>query len=185
MDQLERRQACELRVMGSTKAPKLGGYAAVFNSPSQDLGGFVEVIRPGSFKRTLAGDSKQDPLALVEHMPHLVLGRRSAGTLRLSEDGKGLAFEIDIPDITAARDLMVSVERGDIKGASFGFRTVKDGESWNFRSQPVTREITDLDLVEITVTANPAYLDTSVNRRALLYQTAPRLAAATRFLRTL
>src|SRR3954471_8185749 len=122
---IERRVAIELRAGGDAKSPRLAGHAAVFNSPSQDLGGFTEIVLPGAFKRTLSTD--RDPLALVQHMPQLVLGRRSAGTLRLTQDDKGLAFEIDVPDTTTARDLLVSVERGDVRGASFAFSTPAGG----------------------------------------------------------
>jgi HK97 family phage prohead protease len=137
----------------------------VFDSPSQDLGGFTEIIRPGAFKRTLAANDS-DPLALVHHMPHLVLGRTSAGTLRLSEDARGLAFEVDLPETQAARDLLVSVERGDIRGASFAFTVPSGGDHWEQRGGQVTRELRDVDLYEITITPSPAYLDTSVARRS-------------------
>src|SRR5262245_3958547 len=127
---MERRTALELRAAGSASSRRLVGYASVFDSPSEDLGGFVEFVRSGAFKRSLA-DGKADPLALVHHLPHLVLGRRSAGTLRLQEDAKGLAFEIDMPDTATARDLMVSVERGDVNGASFAFTVALNGDKWN------------------------------------------------------
>ena len=181
---IERRMSIELRAEGSKGSPKLAGYAAVFNSPSQDLGGFTEIVKPGAFTRTLKGG--RDPLALVQHMPQLVLGRRSAGTLRLQEDQRGLAFEIDVPDTTAARDLLVSVERGDVKGASFAFSTPKGGDRWDVRGDKAVRELTDVELHEITITAQPAYLDTTVARRNyhLQFAPTPRLRSLRRFLET-
>src|SRR5689334_491651 len=118
---VERRVAIELRAGGDAKSPRLVGHAAVYNSPSQDLGGFIEIVRPGAFTRTLK--SERDPIALVQHMPHMVLGRRSAGTLKLQEDARGLAFDITMPPTQAATDLIVSVQRGDVRGASFAFST--------------------------------------------------------------
>jgi len=181
---IERRSAIELRAVGDAKSPRLVGYAAIFNSPSQDLGGFTEIVLPGAFTRTLKTD--RDPLALVQHMPQLVLGRRSAGTLKLTEDSKGLAFEIDVPDTTAARDLLVSVERGDVRGASFAFTTPAGGDRWEVRGDKVVRELTDVDLHEVTITAAPAYLDTSVARRSfeIKFSPTPRLRALRRFLDT-
>lgn len=181
---IEWRTAIELRAGGDAKSPRLVGYAAVFNAPSQDLGGFTEIVRPGAFTRTLKSD--RDPLALVQHMPQLVLGRRSAGTLRLQEDQRGLAFEIDVPDTTAARDLLVSVERGDVRGASFAFTTPAGGDRWEIRGDKMVRELIDVELHEITITAQPAYLDTSVARRSfeLKFSAGPRLRALRRFLET-
>lgn len=162
---IERRSTAELRAAGTPTSPRLHGYAAVYDSESQDLGGFTEVIRAGAFKRTLQ-DNASDPLALVHHMPHLVLGRRSAGTLRLNEDAKGLAFEIDVPNTQTGRDILTSVQRGDIRGASFAFTVPKDGDSWNVRGGNVLRELRDVDLFEISLTAAPAYQDTQVAQRA-------------------
>ncbi|MGE0698782.1 MAG: HK97 family phage prohead protease [Hyphomicrobiaceae bacterium] len=181
---IERRVAVELRAGGDKKSPRLIGHAAVYNSPSQDLGGFTEIVKPGAFTRTLKTD--RDPLALVQHMPQLVLGRRSAGTLRLAEDQRGLAFEIDVPETTAARDLLVSVERGDVRGASFAFSVPAGGDRWEVRGNNVVRELVDVDLHEITITAQPAYLDTSVARRSyeLKFAPTPRLRALRRYLET-
>jgi HK97 family phage prohead protease len=179
---LERRAAVELRASGG-KTPKLVGYASVFDSPSQDLGGFIEIVKPGAFARTLQSNER-DPLALVQHLPHLVLGRRSAGTLRLAEDAKGLHFEIDPPDTVVARDLMVSVERGDIRGASFAFNVPRGGDRWDVRGDKAVRELRDVDLHEITVTAQPAYTDTTVALRTYQHRFVPvsRLRMAKRWL---
>lgn len=180
---MERRVAIELRATGG-KSPRLIGYASLFDCPSGDLGGFIEVVKPNAFTRTLRSNVL-DPLALVQHMPHLVLGRRGAGTLRLTEDAKGLAFEIDVPDTATARDLVVSVERGDIKGASFAFTVPKGGDHWDVRGGQAIRELRDVDLHEITVTAQPAYQDTSVAVRAFSTRySAQRPLLALRWLET-
>jgi len=173
---MERRCAVELRAAGDIRSPRLAGYAAVFNSESRDLGGFTEKIAPGAFARTLQSNSV-DPLALVQHVPHLVLGRRSAGTLKLAEDGKGLSFEVVLPETTTARDLMVSVSRGDIRGASFAFSVPKGGDRWDVQGGRAVRTLLDVDLHEITITPTPAYQDTSVAVRAFKAQlvSAPRL----------
>lgn len=177
---LEVRAAVELR---ATSAGKLEGYAAVFNSSSQDLGGFTESVRPGAFKRSLA--SPAGILALYDHDTRSILGRCGAGTLRLAEDSRGLHFEVDLPKTSIGSDLAVLVQRGDVAGASFAFTTPKGGDYWSLRDGDPHRELVDVNLQEITVTANPAYLDTEVAKRHLFsYQTPIRLQLAQRYMET-
>ena len=176
---MERRAAFELRAVTGDK-PRLIGYAAVFGKASRDLGGFVEFVRPGAFKRSLAAGA--DVVALVAHDPRLILGRSLAGTLALAEDGKGLAFDVSLPPTSAARDLLVSVERGDVAGASFAFTTPKGGDRWTFvKDGPATRELLDVNLLDVTVTAMPAYPDTSVALRSLGTARPPMAAAWSRY----
>lgn len=143
----------------------LSGYAAVFNSLSEDLGGFREFIRQGAFSQSLSrGD---DIRALVGHDTTQIIGRRSAKTLEVKEDEKGLAIEVSVPDTTAGRDLVVSVKRGDLTGMSFGFNTVKD--EWTRQTKDgdtvYRRELLVVDLFEVSVVTFPAYTDTSVEAR--------------------
>lgn len=141
-----------------SKGRTLYGYAARFNEPTQ-LGGFSEIIKPGAFKRSLASDAGPKIRAIYEHDSRSLLGRMGSGSLRLYEDAQGLAFEIDLPDTQLGRDLPVLVERGDVAGCSFGF--IAQGESW----EGETRHLTDVDLFEITITADPAYDTTTVQVR--------------------
>ena len=176
---IERRAAAELHAAGN----RLVGHAAVFDSMSQDLGGWHEIVRPGTFRRSLSeGD---DVVALVHHRPEMPLGRRSSGTLRLSEDQHGLAFEIDLPDTQTGHDIKVSVDRGDISGASFAFTVPDGGDRWTQRNNGVLRELLDIDLHDITVTPLPAYSDTSVARRALVLHSKPRLRLCNMYLETI
>lgn len=138
---------------------KLRGYAAIFQKPSADLGGFVETIRKGAFKRSL--DSGQDVLALAHHNSEKVLGRRSAGTLSISEDDTGLIVEITPANTTAGNDIIEDVRAGNIKGMSFGFVTQQDSWSKDRRQ----RELIDVDLHEVSAVAWPAYPDTSIALR--------------------
>ena len=157
---LERRATIELRATGN----RLEGHAAVFDSPSHDLGGFVEIVRPGAFTRSLAEGA--DVLALFDHDTRAVLGRRSAGTLTLEEDARGLRFAIDVAQTTAGRDVLVSVARRDIAGASFAFIARED--RWTYSDNgPALRELLDVELLDVAVTPMPAYPDTDVARRAL------------------
>jgi HK97 family phage prohead protease len=143
------------------------GYAAVFNTWSQDLGGFREIIRPGAFARGLeAGD---DVVALYNHDRAALLGRRSAGTLRLREDPRGLAVEIEPPDTTLGRDVVELIRRGDLRGMSFAF-TVADDEAaqrWAPAPSHMTRELRAVILHDVTIATDPAYRDTTVALRCL------------------
>lgn len=142
---------------------KLTGYAAVFNRDSVDLGGFIERIMPGAFTETL---KSSDVRALFNHDPNMVLGRNTAGTLRMKENSKGLKFEIDLPDTQIARDVAVSVERGDISGSSFSFTTRED--VWRTVDGQEIRELIEIDkLFDIGPVAFPAYTDTTVAARSL------------------
>jgi len=102
------------------------GHAAVFNSLSEDLGGFREKIMPTAFDDVLDNDVR----AYFNHDPNYLLGRVSAGTLRLSVDEKGLKYELDIPNTTAGRDLKENLKNGNITQSSFAFTLGKEGDSW-------------------------------------------------------
>ncbi|TFI46635.1 HK97 family phage prohead protease [Diaphorobacter sp. DS2] len=157
----------ELRGHGTLKAAgnrTLTGYAAVFNSEA-NLGSFSEVIRPGAFAKSLATGSSIR--ALYHHDAHALLGTTRGGTLQLREDAHGLAFELALPDTTHGRDLAILVDRGDVAGCSFGFRVPEGGDRWEQRGAQTVRELLTVDLVEITLTADPAYADTSVALRSM------------------
>jgi HK97 family phage prohead protease len=107
-------------------------------------------------------------LALVDHDPGRLLARTKSGTLRLSEDSRGLAFSLDLPDTGPARDVLALAERGDLGGASFGFRAVD--EKWTGDR----RELRAVELQEISiVSAWPAYDSTVVEARARRRHDAP------------
>lgn len=135
---------------------KIVGYAAVFNRRSQDLGGFVEVIRPGAFTEAIQTD---DVRGLWNHDANFVLGRNKSGTLRLVEDDIGLRYEIDAPDTQTIRDLvMAPMERGDVDQSSFGFMTVSD--EWRHEDGQLVRELIKCGLFDVSPVTYPAYLDT-------------------------
>lgn len=155
----EIRSSSDVTVAGRTVA----GYAAVFNSPTNICDCWIETIMPGAFRDSLA--SGQDVLALYSHELERLLGRQSAGTLRLSEDSKGLRVEIDLPDTTDGRDVEALITRGDLKGMSFGFCVTK--QTWDETADPTTRTIEAVDLREVTITADPAYEDTEIGMMEL------------------
>jgi uncharacterized protein len=157
----------EVRTAAGLSLPspgKLAGYAAVFDSPA-DMGAFVEVVRQGTFARSLQQAGRI--VALYDHERRSILGRVSAGTLRLHEDQHGLAFEVDLPDTTVGRDLAVLVQRGDVAGCSFGFVVPPGGDRWERRADKPLRELHTVELHEVTITSTPAYADTAVALRNL------------------
>jgi HK97 family phage prohead protease len=151
------------------EAKTLRGLAAVYNSDSEDLGGFIERIAPGAFKRSM--NAAQDVRAFWSHDSRLLLGRRSNGTLRLNETSQGLEVEIDLPDTGFARDLAELTRRGDLDQMSFGFTLPShSSDSWEpHESNPrlKRRTIHDLVLHEVSVVSVPAYPETSVAIRSM------------------
>ena len=160
-------EQAELRLDDEGEVRTLRGYAAVWDAMSQPIFGFREIIRRGAFRKTIRD---ADVRALLNHDSNLVLGRKSARTLSLFEDEKGLSVKIPLPDTSYARDLMVSVERGDVNQMSFGFRAIKD--RW---TQPTAeskdlpmRELLEVQLFDVSVVTFPAYPQTEVHVRALM-----------------
>lgn len=145
--------ACDFEVRALPTGFQFRGYAAVFNSLSEDLGGFVEQIVRGAFTKTI---QEADVRALWNHDPNVVLGRNKAGTLRMWEDTHGLGYEVDAPDTTAARDLAVSMERKDVDQSSFGFSTVADEWELTERDYPM-RTLLEVRLFDVSPVTFPAY----------------------------
>jgi uncharacterized protein len=144
----------------------IGGYAAVFDSLSQDLGGFREKLQPGCFAKSLA-ETYKDPLCLYGHDMNQILGRVSSGTLSIAEDSRGLRFSCKLPDTSTARDLIALMERGDVSQMSFGFSVPEGGDDWDEVGGQIVRTLLQVVLYEISVVGQPAYTSTSVNLRSV------------------
>ena len=136
------------------------GYAAKFNSRSENLGGFVETIQPGAFRRSLR--SRNDVKLLVNHDAGRVLASTRSGTMRLAEDNIGLRVEADLPNTTDGRDMAELLRRGDLSSMSFGFSVIKD--SWS--SDGTERALESVRLFEASIVAFPAYQATEASVRA-------------------
>lgn len=147
---------------------KIEGYAAVFSdeyTKLKDRWGdcFYEKISPGAFLKTL-NDKSRDKFMLINHDWNKVVGRTNSN-LELEEDNKGLRFSLEIPNTSDGNDLLENVRLGLVKGCSFGFNIVNQktrwDDDWNFY-----RDITEVDLFEITATPIPAYSDTEISCRS-------------------
>lgn len=141
---------------------RIGGYAAVFNKEARISERLIEKIAPGAFRSSLGGDIR----ALWSHNTDHVLGRTTNGSLKLSEDERGLAFDLALPDTTQGRDAYTLIKQGYVTGVSFGFRVKKDSWTRGDGSTPHLRTLEEVELIEVSPTAFPAYTDTSVSSRS-------------------
>lgn len=138
------------------------GYFSVFNSNYEIGPGMSESIAPGTFQNSLDGDIR----ALTNHDTTLVLGRTTAGTLKLMEDDTGLWGDITInPKDSDAMNAYERVKRGDVNQCSFGFQITK--EEVDVRPDgSVHWTIQDVNLYEVSVCTFPAYKDTNIQARS-------------------
>lgn len=147
------------------EAARIVGHASVFNREANIGGWFIESVAPGAFRRAILED---DVRALFNHDANIVLGRNRAqprATLRLFEDDVGLAIEIDPPDTQQARDLMVSIDRGDVSQMSIGFRALK--QEWDESGDVLKRKLTEVELFDVSPVTFPAFVETDVGLRTL------------------
>ena len=138
----------------------ISGYAAVWyreGEPGTEYElweGARERIRPGAFRAVI--DSGADVRALFNHNPDHLLGRLSAGTLRISEDERGLRYEITPGTSSVHTDIREHIRRGDLSGSSFGFRV--SGQEWTGTDGDAVREITEVSaLIDVGPVTFPAY----------------------------
>lgn len=154
----------ELRV-NDEEAGIIIGHASVFNSWSETLGSifpFKEIVRKGAFEESIG---KDDIRALFNHDPNYVLGRNKAGTLELEEDDIGLLVKITPPNTSWAKDLVMSIRRGDISQMSIGF--IVEDDSWGTKDGVDIREIKKVQLFDVSPVTFPAYQETDVGVRAM------------------
>lgn len=155
----------EIRINESENGSVIEGHAAVFDSWSETFGGifpFKEIVRKGAFKDSIG---KDDIRALFNHDPNYVLGRNKAGTLNLAEDDIGLRVKITPPDTTWAKDIAVSIRRGDITQMSIGF--VVEEDLWQTIDGVDVRELKKVTLFDVSPVTFPAYTATDVGVRAM------------------
>ena len=132
------------------------GYAAVYNSDSEWMGGFYEQIATGAFDGVMDNDVR----AYFNHDENLLLGRVSSGTLRISTDKRGLFYEVDLPNTTYANDLAELMKRGDVNQSSFAFLIEKD--RWEQRDGVTYRIIEKVSrLLDVSPVSQPAYPDST------------------------
>lgn len=152
---------------GAAGGVRFRGHAAVFGERAwiPEGRGFWEEITKGAFDRALEED---DVRLLLEHDPRWILGRTTAGTLRLATDKRGLAVDADFPATSYASDAAESLDRGDLSQMSFGF-TVRDGgdEVSTLKDGSTLRRVNDVDLWDVSIVAYPAYAGTEAALRSI------------------
>jgi HK97 family phage prohead protease len=157
--------ASELRAVENDGKMTLEGRAVPYDTLSQQIGGkswgFKEKFHKDAFNEHLR--TSPDILALAYHDPAKPLAR-TPNTLKLDNRADGLYFTAELSDTQHSRDLYASVKRGDVTGTSFGFRTLTD--SWGIEDGSEVRTVIKAELVEVSPTTFPAYLDTSVAARS-------------------
>ena len=157
-------------ITGDDGVKRLRGYGVVFDSLSEDLGGFREEIAPTAANRSLdrIAQGLWDCTITQNHTPNLILGRTSSGTARVGADSVGVWYEVDLPNTTAGNDAYEIASRGDFGGSSFTFSTPKNGAAWRTDNDGQrVRRVNEFLLHEQGPVVSPAYLETTVAARSL------------------
>lgn len=152
----------EVRAAGEGGSIPMSGHAALFNARAEIVPGYFEEVAPGAFADAI---NRDDVRLLINHDPNYVLARNTAGTLRLSEDGLGLANDADMAPTSYAKDLAVSMSRGDISQMSFAF--ISQAEDWTeLPTGDWLRRINAVQLLDVSVVTYPAYAGTDAAVRS-------------------
>ena len=155
--------AVEVRAAEDGDPIKVVGYAAIYSEATMIADVFEEVIAPGAFTEALArGD---DTVFLVNHRD-LPLARTASGTLRLSEDARGLRIETELdPSDPDVQRIVPKMRRGDLSKMSFAFRAVR--EEWDDSGEVPRRTISEVELFDVSIVTDPAYAGTEIGLRSL------------------
>ena len=153
----------EERADGDEKIKTIVGYAAVFDTLSENLGGFREKIDKDAFDAVMGDDVR----AVFNHDPSFILGRTTSGTLKISADDIGLRYEVEPPDTQAANDLLISIARGDVTQSSFSFQVNEDDWQEDDDGRVIRTIKSFAKLRDVSPVTFPAYSDATVGVRSL------------------
>ncbi len=159
------------------KGFKMRGYAAVFDEPWNpaltEKMGYVEKVARGTFRKVL-GRSPQVPLRWLDHVHGDVLATTNGKTLRLKEDGKGLDVAAILPASPIGEHAREMIERGDVRGMSYGIATLPSDSTIEQRGGVYYRTIKGAqEMLDVTLTFEPAYDATSVELRTVGFAAVP------------
>jgi len=161
LNEVVEQRAYDGELKAAVEGRTVEGYASVFNSMSEDLGGFREIILPGAFSEVLDNDVR----ALYNHDSNYLLARTTSGTLELKEDDKGLYYRFEMPNTSYGNDMLELFRRGDLSQSSFGFTVEKD--SWRMEEGQHVRYIERVgSLFDVSPVVFPAYASASSGLRS-------------------
>ena len=157
------RSGSPVEVRSASSGRTIGGYAAVFNRSSENLGGFKELVDNRAFAKS-RGDGWPGVVARFNHQDNYLLGSTRSGTLRVATDDVGLSYEVDCPECRG--DVLEMVQRGDLVHSSFAFQTFED--AWDVDSTGMPRRVlSSVRLLDVAPVTIPAYPDATVGLRSL------------------
>lgn len=139
------------------------GYAMVFNSLSNDLGGFREIIEQGAITEELIKNS--DILCLMNHdIKRGVLARsyQGRGSLKLEIDEHGLHYSFDAPNTDLGDEVLEGIRRGDISKCSFAFVCGEDNWTKDENGEYIRHVKKIKNLYDVSLVYHPAYEETEV-----------------------
>jgi len=150
----------EIRSDGEDEDKKAVGLGIIYDEWTEIYPGFKERILRG------AVNNDKTVKSFFNHDPSKVLSTtRSKPALELNDTEKGLEYVSPIPPTSYGKDLVVNLERGNVKGSSFAFSVPKEGhKSWE-EDGVYFREIKKLILYEIGPVVDPAYVQTTAQLR--------------------
>ena len=146
-------------------AKRIGGYINVVERSSEvmyshkDYKWFKETMQSGVFKRAL--QKNQSIPLLLEHDWDKQVAHTNDGTLELREDSIGLRF-----DAVVSEETYKEIEKKGITSCSFGFK-INEQQKEPINKKLEKRYVTNIDLLEVSLVSNPAYVGSLVEKRAL------------------
>jgi hypothetical protein len=153
-----------IEIRAEQESRKIKGTAIVFNSESENLGGFIEVISPEAVTNEFL--DRQDIVLLYNHNDAtgvLARSKNGKGTLRYSIDETGVHFEFEAKNTSLGNEVLEAVRSGDLDSCSFAFRLGQNGDSWeNVGNGMYKRTINKFDVIrDFSIVVTPAYSATS------------------------
>ena len=147
----------------TSESRHIEGYAIVFNSLSNDLGGFREIIEQGAITEELIKNS--DIICLMNHdIKRGVLARsyHGRGSLKLDIDEHGLHYSFEAPKTALGDEVLEGIRRGDISKCSFAFVCGEDNWTKDENGEYIRHVKKIKNLYDVSLVYHPAYDETEV-----------------------
>jgi len=154
----------ELRSEGEGEQRFVEGLGIVYDKEVELWDGYFEKIHPEAFTRCLK--SGEEIKSYFNHDPDFVLSTtRSKPALELYNTTEGLRFRSPIPPTSYGNDLIINLERKNVRGASFSFFVEDDVITVDEKGR-YHRHIIKGEIFEVGPVTNPAYSSAKVGVRS-------------------